>query len=72
MYWDVPSAPSPGPLYLDGSRTCPGGGALAMYTAVGTGGTTVGAMTDAPCLHAQPSCEIAQQGIEIYVVVRNA
>lgn len=70
IFWDVPQAPYPGPLYRDGSVRCPGGSALAIFTAVGTGGTTVDATTDAPCLHAHPSCEIPQQGIEIYVVVR--
>jgi hypothetical protein len=70
IYWDVPQAPYPGPLYRDGSVRCPGGSALAIFTAVGTGGTTVDATTDAPCLHTHPSCEIPQQGIEIYVVVR--
>lgn len=69
-FWTIPQAPYPGPLYREGSKTCPGGNSLAVFSAVGTGGTTVGATTDAPYLHTQPACEIAQQGIEIYVVVR--
>lgn len=70
MYWDVPQAASPGPLYREGSVTCPGGSALAVFSAVGTGGTTVDATTDAPCLHAHPACAIPQQDMEIFVVVR--
>jgi hypothetical protein len=70
MYWDVPATTSPGRLFRNGSTTCPGGGALAMFTAVGTGGTTVEAMSDAPCLHARPACQIPQALVAIYVVVR--
>ncbi len=70
VYWNVPQAPYPGPLYREGSRTCPGGRSLAVFTAVGTGGTTASATTDAACLHAKRSCGLAQQFIEIYVVVR--
>ena len=72
MYWDVPQGSYPGTLYREGSVTCPGGSALAVFTAVGTGGTTVSATTDAPCFHTQPVCEIPQQGFEIYVVVRES
>jgi len=72
VFWDVPQAPSPGPLYREGSATCPGGRALAVFTAVGTGGTTVSTTTDAPCLHTQPACAIGQKGVEIYVVVRRS
>jgi hypothetical protein len=70
MYWDVPQAAAQGPLYRNGSVSCPGGSALAVFTAVGTGGTTVSATTDAPCLHAHPACAIPQQAVEIFVVVR--
>lgn len=69
-FWTPPHAPYPGPLYREGLKSCPGGNSLAVFTAVGTGGTTVAATTDAPCLHTQPVCEIGQQVIEIYVVVR--
>jgi hypothetical protein len=72
IFWTPPQAPYPGPLYRDGSMKCPGGNALSVFTAVGTGGTTVSAITDAPCLHTQPSCQLGQQGIEIYVVVRRS
>jgi len=70
MYWDVPQAATSGPLYRNGAVGCPGGSALAVFTAVGTGGTTVTATTDAPCLHAHPACAIPQQDIQIFVVVR--
>jgi hypothetical protein len=69
-FWTPPAAPYPGPLYRSGSATCPGGSAAAVFTAVGTGGTTVDATTDSPCFHTHPACEMAQQGFEIYVVVR--
>ncbi|MHB8719409.1 MAG: hypothetical protein ACYDAC_11040 [Candidatus Dormibacteria bacterium] len=71
VYWDAPSATSPGPLYREATRTCRGGTAMALFTAVATGGTTIVATTDAPCLHVVPSCEIAQQEIQIYIVVRS-
>src|ERR1700680_1276637 len=70
MYWDMPATTSSGQLYRNGSTTCPGGSALAMFTAVGTGGTTVDATTDARCLHARPACQIPQALVGIYVVVR--
>ena len=70
VFWTLPAAPNPGPLYRSGSATCPGGSAAAVFTAVGTGGTTVDATTDSPCSHTNPACEMAQQGFEIYVVVR--
>jgi len=70
VFWTPPAAPNPGPLYRSGSATCPGGTAAAVFTAVGTGGTTVAATTDSPCFHTHPACEMAQQGFEIYVVVR--
>ena len=70
IYWDVPQSEARGPLYRNGAISCPGGSALAVFTAVGTGGTTVSATTDAPCLHARPACAIPQQVVEIYVVVR--
>jgi hypothetical protein len=70
IFWTTPQAPYPGPLHREGSVTCPGGSALAVFTAVGIGGTTVAATTDAQCFHTQPPCEMAQQGVEIYVVVR--
>ena len=70
VFWDAPQAPTPGPLYREGTATCPGGNAVAVFTAVGTGGTTVGATTDAPCFHSQPVCQMPQRGVEIYVVVR--
>jgi len=70
IYWTPPQATSEGPLHRDSTRTCSGGNALSLFTAVGTGGTTVNASTDAPCFHTQPVCEMAQQGYEIYVVVR--
>ncbi len=70
VFWTPPAAPYPGPLYRSGSATCPGGSAAAVFTAVGTGGTTVDATTNSPCFHTHPACEMAQQGFEIYVVVR--
>ena len=70
VFWTPPAAPYPGPLYRSGSATCPGGSAAAVFTAVGTGGTTVDATTDSPCFHTHPACEMGQQGFEIYVVVR--
>ena len=70
LFWTPPQAPEPSPLHRDVFMTCPGGSALSMFNAVGTGGTTVRAITDAPCLHAQPSCELGQAYIEIYVVIR--
>ena len=72
IFWTPPQAPYPGPLHREGVKSCPGGNSLAVFTAVGTGGTTVAATTDAPCFHTQPVCEMAQQGIEIYVVVRQS
>ena len=70
VFWTPPAAPNPGPLYRSASATCPGGSAAAVFTAVGTGGTTVDATTDSPCFHTHPACEMPQQGFEIYVVVR--
>jgi hypothetical protein len=70
MYWDAPRTTSSGQLYRNGSTRCPGGSALAVFTAVGTGGTTVDATSDAPCLHARPTCQIPQALVAIYVVVR--
>jgi hypothetical protein len=70
VFWTAPAAPDPGPLLRSDSATCPGGSAAAVFTAVGTGGTTVDATTDSPCFHTHPACEMAQQGFEIYVVVR--
>jgi hypothetical protein len=70
VFWTPPAAPNPGPLYRSGSVTCPGGSAAAVFTAVGSGGTTVVATTDSPCFHTHPACEMAQQGFEISVVVR--
>lgn len=72
IFWTPPDSPHPGPLYRSGTASCSGGSAVAVFTAVGTGGTTVNATTDAPCFHTQPVCEMAQQGFEIYVVVRPA
>jgi hypothetical protein len=70
MYWNPPQSTSSGELYRSGSTMCPGGSALAVFTAVGTGGTTVEATSDAPCLHARPACQIPQALVAIYVVVR--
>ncbi len=70
VYWTAPVATETGLLRTDGSRMCPDGAALTVFTAVGVGATSITATTDAACLHTQPSCEIAQALFETYVVVR--
>jgi hypothetical protein len=36
LFWTPPEASYPGTLYRNGSRTCPGGNAIAVFTAIGT------------------------------------
>jgi hypothetical protein len=71
-FLDTAPSPLPRPAVPRRFDDVPGGSSLSVFTAVGTGGTTVSAMSDAPCLHMQPSCELGQQGVEIYVVVRRS
>jgi hypothetical protein len=61
-FWTPPQARYPGPLYRNGAAACPGGSAIAVFTAVGTGGTTVTAQTSG-------SSE-SEALVQIYVVVR--
>ena len=62
LFWTPPEASYPGTLYRNGSRTCPGGNAIAVFTAVGTGGTSVIAQTSGG--------SESEAFIQIYVVVR--
>lgn len=58
-----------GPLYRDGVDEYQPGASAAYFRAVGTGATTISAGSDAPCLHAAPSCEIAQQAWSVTVQI---
>ena len=71
--WTEPEAADPhGPLTRDAGQCCADGSAFAIFTANGSGATSVTATTDFACLHTVPPCELGQMEIEFFVVVRRS
>jgi hypothetical protein len=72
--WDKPLAAGPEASAL--RRISASGGypssapARAIFLAVRPGTALLRSITDAPCLHAKPQCEIAQQVWQVTVIVK--
>jgi hypothetical protein len=60
---------SAGPLHREAAESYQPGEAYSTFRAIGTSATTITATTDAPCLHAQPRCAIAQAGWTVNIQI---
>jgi hypothetical protein len=60
---------SAGPLHREAAESYQPGEAYSTFRAIGTSATTITAITDMPCLHAQPRCAIAQAGWTVNIQI---
>jgi hypothetical protein len=72
LMWDVPKASGGAVRRMSARGGYPTGRpARAVFRAVRRGQSWLTSLTDAPCLHSLPRCEIAQRVWRVVIVVRN-
>ncbi len=70
LMWDIPAASGAAARRISGSGGYPARRpAVAVFRAVRPGRSWLTSFTDAPCLHAQPKCEIPQRLWRALIIV---